>query len=225
MPAALALGDAPKNPAAPAPPAADMADPPGTTLYMDQLRALFAAWDLDGDNNLDKAELAKAFRGADAKPYEGKKPPDAPADLKSAKKTDSEYPDYDFLVQLDQDGDGQISRDEFMTWARDHAVQMKAQADEEAKLAAMEAKLANGTTSKELKALERELKKERQEYAKLQSQTDEADRRLREGDGASPQASQVNAARPFPAAQETSLKRKRRFSPNPSLVSLFHDAT
>jgi hypothetical protein len=39
-----------------------------------QLRGLFAAWDLNGDGFLDKEELAKAFRGANARPFDYQKP-------------------------------------------------------------------------------------------------------------------------------------------------------
>ena len=169
--AAVALADPPK----PTSPPADQSDPPGTTLYMDQLRALFAAWDLNGDDYLDKAELAKAFRGPDAKPYDYKKNTDSPSsdtptDPTAAKKPDySGDADYNFLVRLDQDGDGQISRDEFLSWARDYAVQLKQQADEEAKMALLEAKIGAASTPKEIKTLERELKKEQQHYAKIQS--------------------------------------------------------
>jgi Ca2+-binding EF-hand superfamily protein len=175
-------------------------DPPGTTLYMTQLRALFDAWDLNGDGYLDKEELAKAFRGPNAKPYDydpkaGKStdpktttdpkdppkdpdPKDPPKDTttKDTTKTDPKkpdytmYPDYNFLVALDTDGDGMISRKEFMAWARDFAVQLKLQSDQtqkllqvQQKLLAAQQKLANTTAkvgSAEYKKLVEEVKKE-----------------------------------------------------------------
>jgi hypothetical protein len=83
-------------------------DPKGTSLYMGQLRALFDAWDTNKDGYLDKEELAVAFRGAGAKPYDHKKESsekDEGSSDKDAKRAPdySKYPDYNFLVQLDVD--------------------------------------------------------------------------------------------------------------------------
>jgi len=174
-------------------PAADTPkDPPGTGPIMGQLRATFAAWDLNGDGFLDKKELAKAFRGADARPYDYK--PESKADKpkdgdkkdgdpnkgpgnSSTKPDYSKYPDYEFLVTLDKDGDDKISKDEFNSWARDSAVSLKQQLDSLLRVAAVEQQLAalqNSTNklaakelAKEIKAIESELKKEQQAYNKM----------------------------------------------------------
>jgi hypothetical protein len=177
-------------------------DPPGTSLYMGYFRSLFDLWDLDKDGYLDKEELAKAFRGADAKPYDYKKPAkddktgsdpakddakkddpkkddsksDDPKkdDKKPEKKPDySKYPDYNFLVMLDQDGDEKISRKEFLSWARDLSVQLKQQADAQNKLAQTQQKLANAKPgSKAYKRLQNELKKEESALQRLVNQNE-----------------------------------------------------
>jgi hypothetical protein len=122
-------------------------DPAGTTLYMGQLRDLFATWDRNHDGYLDKEELARGFRGPKAKPYDAavagpaKSPPGETAKDKPGPDY-VQYPDFHFLAQLDQNNDGKISRAEFLTWAREYAVQWKKADALQSKLAAAQQKLA-----------------------------------------------------------------------------------
>jgi Ca2+-binding EF-hand superfamily protein len=187
--AAFALAaDTGDNPDTKKPQEKEPPDPAGTSMYMNYFRALFDQWDLDKDGYLDKEELAKAFRGSDAKPYDYKKPKKDgdPSDTKDdakkddAKKDDtkkddtkkddakkdekkpdySKYPDYNFLVQLDQDGDEKISRHEFLSWARDLSVQLKQQADQQMALAQLQQRLANAKpNSKDYRNLQNQIKK------------------------------------------------------------------
>jgi Ca2+-binding EF-hand superfamily protein len=139
-------------------------DPPGTSLTMGQLRALFATWDLNGDGYLDKQELARAFRGPHARPYE-------PRAESNAKADHSKYPDYLFLVELDANNDGRISKDEFTTWARDYAVQLKHQNDALKKIQKLQTKLESTTKAGDQKQLQGEIKKEQEALKKLDKQT------------------------------------------------------
>jgi Ca2+-binding EF-hand superfamily protein len=151
--------------------AAPKKDPAGTALIMGQLRLVFATWDLNGDGYLDRHELAKAFRGAEAKPYHRpKEGVDSPPDF-------AKYPDYALLIELDVNGDGRISKDEFESWARDYAVALKHQEQAQKKIATAEHKLttlsknSSKMTPKELaaeqKAIEADLKKEQEALKKL----------------------------------------------------------
>ncbi len=96
------------------------------TYVVGQLRLLFADWDANEDGYLDKEELAKAFRGKDAKPYDYA--PSTGKDktgTKPKKEAYKKYPDYLFLVQLDENGDKKISRKEWEKWAKGYATDLK----------------------------------------------------------------------------------------------------
>ena len=67
------------------------ADPPGTFSIMARYRLWFATTDANSDNYLDKEELAKVFRGPNAKPYDYVPPPkEKKEDDKDPSKKDSE---------------------------------------------------------------------------------------------------------------------------------------
>ena len=119
--------------------------------YVQQMQAKFRAWDLNQDSMLDKAELAKAFRGPNAKPFDadaddGTKKVDPVATVlvtvpvptppvsyavaevvasnspKSAPAVDyTTFPDYQFLVLVAKNGQTQVIRQDFDAWARQYA--------------------------------------------------------------------------------------------------------
>jgi EF-hand domain pair len=154
-------------------------DPPGTGPYMDQLRAWFKLYDTNNDGYLDKAELAKAFRGVKAKQFDAKKDDkkddnaagSSGTDKSTDKKPDySAFPDWQFLAGVDRDNDEQVSYEEFLAWARDYATQMKQQADSIKKIAEYEARLERKMEAKERQILERELRAERDAIKKWEDQ-------------------------------------------------------
>jgi Ca2+-binding EF-hand superfamily protein len=164
------------------------AEVPSASAIKGQLRLLFKTWDLNDDGYLDKAELARAFRGPKAKPYDAPAPTkgeeakdkdtkdkdardkdakDANAkaggkDGKAGKPEFMKYPDYVFLTELDGDGDGRISRKEFESWARGYTSDLRAQLRAEAHAVEAETKGVKGTAA--------ELKKEQTNARKVENQ-------------------------------------------------------
>lgn len=91
-----------------------------------QLRVTFARADLDKDGYLDATELAKSFRGANAKA-----PPQVPQfDEKGnlnpqANRAALKYPDQVYLLALDKDDDGKVSWNEYDAYGEAYAAQFK----------------------------------------------------------------------------------------------------
>ena len=143
-------GASPGAPATPSP-AKPPAPGPGTGPYMTFLKAWFEAADLDKDGYLDKAELAKAFRGPKAVPPADPAPPAATPAAPDATTPDDEpkaaspgaaaaktpatparparkrkpTQDVEFLAVLDTDKDDRVSRAEFDQWAPGYATYAK----------------------------------------------------------------------------------------------------
>jgi hypothetical protein len=174
-------------------------DVPSAAAVKGQLRLLFKTWDLNDDGFLDKAELAKAFRGPKAKPYDAPAPakpeeardkdgkdkdakekdakevkdkdakekaPATARDPKTGKPEFAKFPDYAFLIEVDADGDGRISRKEFETWARGYSSDLRQQLRAEEHLLQAEAKLQKVTSSKSVA----DMKKEQADARKLLEQ-------------------------------------------------------
>jgi hypothetical protein len=97
-------------------------------VIQDQLRGWFKAADTNSDGFLDKQELAHAFRGPNAKPYDYNPTGKTPKKLGAS--DFAQYSDFAFLCRLDRNNDGRISWNEFEHWAYDYADFIKKDADE-----------------------------------------------------------------------------------------------
>lgn len=135
-------------------------DPPGTARYMARFRDIFDTWDRNKDGSLDKQELAVAFRGPGAKPYD--------ADKKE--KDYSSYPDYNYLVQLDTDSDKKISRDEFETWGRNCAVKLKQYMEALLNVQDVQVRLTRASNRGQIMRLQRELTAARRLLSQVKEQ-------------------------------------------------------
>ena len=140
-------------------------DPPGTGRYLTQFRNLFDKWDADKDGVLDKEELAKAFRGPDAKP--------------SDKDGETGTPEALFLEQLDTDGDDKISRAEWDAWARDLSVALKQRDDARERYQATLGRYRNATSRREKELLSRQLQLQKQDLDNATRQVQKLDQHFR----------------------------------------------
>ena len=94
-----------------------------------QLDVQFAKAGLDKDGHLDAAELAKVFRGPNAKPIDHNAPNQA------GKTPQPEtHPDHLFMTAYDKNGDGRISKSEFEKYEQKVAADVKRLAEQQRRL-------------------------------------------------------------------------------------------
>lgn len=158
--------------------AAKDVDPPGTGALMNQYRGWFATHDLNKDSVIDKEELAKVFRGANAKPYDyqlGGKEPTTTQRAEWAK-----LPEYQFLAQLDTDKNEHISFKEFESWARDiakvYSDQLKQIEEAQKRVLDFEARLLKNPNPKNRRQVEDDLRRERQQLDRLRDRIRDLER-------------------------------------------------
>jgi hypothetical protein len=118
---ALAAVSAPCALAAPVPGPPALAKTPSTP-FVTQLKKQFDGFDLDRNELLDKEELAKAFRGASAKPPAQDMYDDKGHLTKTYYEAPTKYPDLVFRWGADKDVDGFVSWPEF----RDYELKVQA---------------------------------------------------------------------------------------------------
>jgi hypothetical protein len=132
-----------------------------SAYVLGQMRLLFDSWDLNRDGYVDRAELARAFRGPGARPYAGTQP---------AVKVQAKYPDHAFMLQVDQDRDGKISQSEFEDWARGYLQEQRKLRGKQRRVSQMEKKLAMTTDAAEKKSLSLALESEKKSLAEMKKE-------------------------------------------------------
>ncbi|MBI2805516.1 MAG: hypothetical protein HYX68_11115 [Planctomycetes bacterium] len=103
------------------------AGPRHDPLVEAQLRVSFGRVDLNKDGFLDAAELAKSFRGPNAKPAPQPAFDDTGNFVYPDGQTKAKYQDQIYLLALDKDYDGQISWAEFEEYGEAYAAALRGQ--------------------------------------------------------------------------------------------------
>ncbi len=148
-----------------------------------QIREAFDKMDLNEDGSLDRAELAKAFRGPGAKPLpepkkDEKKEESTDPAKKPAPSAQSKFPDGAFLEKFDADDDGKVSFGEYddglSEIIAEQMEQQKKLNDYEKKLAAQQKNL----NRREYDAMRRQADQMRRQYQEMQRRQRDFMRRI-----------------------------------------------
>jgi hypothetical protein len=112
----------------------DAKDPPGTEQVMESFRKWFKDHANKDDNTIGRNEASRAFGYSGPIPAGilGKKDDGDGKDKKVDKKW-KDRKDYQFLNEADKNGDEKVDKEEFESWAHEHAAAIAKEMDDESK--------------------------------------------------------------------------------------------